>query len=57
MAKIEDWEGADDIAYVNYKIYEWFKKVIKRMKAKSLWQTKKQKRHQAVAVGAAVAVL
>ena len=29
-----DWEGADDIAYVNYKIYEWFKKVIKRMKRK-----------------------
>ena len=34
MAKIEDWEGADDIAYVNYKIYEWFKKVIKKMKGK-----------------------
>ena len=26
-----DWEGADDIAYVNYKIYEWFKKLFKKL--------------------------
>ena len=32
MKKIKDWEGADDFAYVNYKIYELFKKMFKRMK-------------------------
>ena len=34
MAKIEDWEGADDIAYVNYKIYEWLEKLFKKMKGR-----------------------